>query len=138
MGFGASRDPPAVVSGHPRGVESNPRAIPPRIEDSDLLAGDVAVLWLFALTQKTDALSLNQATRWVMNKEEHATRIQHTIAQYFLTQRVKAKGAGTPEWNDYATRLADHHAVMVAAMKTKQTTDPAAVDALRAAIENGR
>ena len=61
MGFGASRDPPAVVSGHPRGVEPNPRAIPPRVEDSDLLAGDVAVLWLFALTQKTASVALSSS-----------------------------------------------------------------------------
>lgn len=90
---------------------------------------------IIVLVEKTDALSVNQATRWIMTKEEHATRIQQTIAQYFLTQRVKAKGIGTPEWIDYTMRLADHHAVMVAAMKTKQTTDPAAADALRAAIE---
>ena len=57
---GESRDP-AVVSGHPRGVESNPRAIPPRVEDSDLLAGDVAVLWLFALTQKTASVALSSS-----------------------------------------------------------------------------
>ena len=62
MGFGwaSSRDP-AVVSGHPRRVESNPRAIPPRVEDSDLLAGDVAVLWLFALTQKTASVALSSS-----------------------------------------------------------------------------
>ena len=35
-------------------------------------------------------------------------------------------------------KLADHHAVMVAAMKTKQTVDPAAVKKLRAAVENLR
>lgn len=55
-----SRDP-AVVSGHPRRVEPNPRAIPPRVEDSDLLAGDVAVLWLFALTQKTASVALSSS-----------------------------------------------------------------------------
>jgi len=42
-------------------VESNPRAIPPRVEDSDLLAGDVAVLWLFALTQKTASVALSSS-----------------------------------------------------------------------------
>ena len=33
--------------------------MPPRVEDSDLLAGDVAVVWLFALTQKTASVALS-------------------------------------------------------------------------------
>ena len=36
----------------------------------------------------------------------------------------------------YLKSLADHHAVMRAAMKTKQTVDPAAAEALEAAIKN--
>jgi nickel superoxide dismutase len=90
---------------------------------------------ILALTGKTDALSANQMTRWIMNKEEHATRIQEAIAQYFLTQRIKPQAMGSAEWNDYVTRLTEHHAVMVAAMKTKQTVDAATVADLRAAIE---
>ena len=31
----------------------------------------------------------NQISRWVTNKEEHATKIQDTMTQYFLAQRVK-------------------------------------------------
>jgi nickel superoxide dismutase len=81
------------------------------------------------------AQAVNQATRWVATKEEHATRIQHTIAQYFLTQRVKPVQPGAAGWEDYVTRLAEHHAVMVAAMKTKQSVDPSAVKTLRSAIE---
>jgi nickel superoxide dismutase len=77
----------------------------------------------------------NQINRWIMNKEVHATRIQDTIAQYFLTQRIKPKAAGSEEWDDYVTRLAEHHAVMVAAMKTKQGVDMQNVATLVATIE---
>ncbi len=31
----------------------------------------------------------NQITRWVINKDEHATKIQDTICHYFLAQRLK-------------------------------------------------
>src|SRR5262245_33181368 len=94
-----------------------------------------AVTEMTNLAGKSDPLSINQITRWTMNKEEHATSIQQVIAQYFLTQRIKPAKQGTPGWSDYVTRLAQHHAVMVAAMKTKQTVDPAAVDDLKAAVE---
>ncbi|MHC4428461.1 MAG: superoxide dismutase, Ni [Planctomycetota bacterium] len=81
-----------------------------------------------------DALSVNQAARWTMNKEEHATRIQHTIAQYFMTQRIKPVAEGADGWDEYVTRLAQHHRIMVAAMKCKQTVDPANVERLQRAI----
>ena len=66
---------------------------------------------------------------------QDATRIQHTIAQYFLTQRVKPAPVGAAGYDEYVTKLVRHHAVMVAAMKTKQTVDPGRVEDLRAAIE---
>ena len=69
------------------------------------------------LTAKSDAQSKNQLTRWVMNKEKHAQNIISTISDYFLTQRVK------PNQKDYAERLIKHHAVIIAAMKTKQNID---------------
>jgi len=89
---------------------------------------------IIVLSEVPDPQSINQLGRWISTKEEHATRIQHTIAQYFLTQRVKPKAPGSAEWDDYAKRLAEHHAVMVAAMKTKQTVDPNAVEGLRETI----
>jgi len=36
-------------------------------------------------------VNYNQAVRWVMTKEEHATKIQTIVSQYFLTQRIKSK-----------------------------------------------
>ena len=126
----------APARGHceiPCGIYGDHARVEAMREDVTTIAK--AVTEMNALAGKSDALSINQITRWTMNKEEHATAIQHTIAQYFLTQRIKPARQGTPGWNDYVMRLAQHHAVMVAAMKTKQTVDPAAVDALRAAVE---
>ena len=88
-----------------------------------------------ALAGQLDAQSVNQAARWVATKEDHATSIQHTIAQYFLCQRVKAVPAGSDGYDEYVRKLVEHHRVMVAAMKTKQTVDAAMVEDLRAAIE---
>jgi hypothetical protein len=53
-----------------------------------------------------------------------------TVGEYFLVQRVKE------EQNDYVTKLIEHHKVMVAAMKTKQTVDESAAEALTTAIGN--
>lgn len=80
------------------------------------------------LAGKDDAQSMNQLARWVSNKESHATRTQHTIAQYFMTQRIK------PDDPKYVAKLTAAHAVMIAAMKCKQTVDTANADALRESI----
>lgn len=75
-----------------------------------------------------DAKTVNQMTRWITTKEQHATNTQHIMAQYFLTQRIK------PDNEKYAMQLKAAHAVMVAAMKCKQDADPATAQKLHAAI----
>ena len=117
----------------PCGIYDDHARIDQMLEDTTTI--DKAVAQILELSGKTDAQSLNQLTRWINNKEIHATRIQDTIAQYFLNQRVKPARQGTQAWNDYVMRLVQHHAVMVAAMKTKQTVDPQKVAELRETIE---
>lgn len=73
---------------------------------------------------------INQLGRWITTKEEHATSIQEIIAQYFMTQRIKADAEG------YVEKLTKAHAVMVAAMKCKQAADPATVQVLTSAIQD--
>jgi len=94
-----------------------------------------AVKNISELSGQRDAQSMNQAVRWINTKEDHATHIIDVVSEYFLTQKVKVVAAGAEGYEQYLKRLADHHAVMVAAMKTKQTVDPASVDALSHAIE---
>ena len=72
----------------------------------------------------------NQLGRWVMTKEEHAAKVQETIATYFLAQRIKTD---SPR---YMEQLKAAHAVTVAAMKCKQSTDAATAKALEDAILN--
>jgi nickel superoxide dismutase len=94
-----------------------------------------AVKNISELSGQRDAQSMNQAVRWINTKEDHATHIIDVVSEYFLTQKVKVVPPGAEGYEQYLKRLADHHAVMVAAMKTKQTTDTASVDALSHAIE---
>ena len=72
----------------------------------------------------------NQIVRWVNNKESHAQKIQDTVAEYFLAQRIKA---GQPH---YADKLKVLHEIIVSAMKCKQTTDTANADAVEKAIKS--
>lgn len=89
------------------------------------------------LADSVDAASLNTIARWAMIKEEHGRKLQHSVAWYFLTQRVKAP----KDMNDaaavekYHGQLAAFHRISVAAMKAAQNLDPAATDELLAAID---
>jgi nickel superoxide dismutase len=80
------------------------------------------------MSEGADPLAINQVVRWVNTKEDHATQTQHIIAQYFMTQRIK------PDMPDYAKKLQAAHAVMIAAMKCKQSADPSAAQTLHKAI----
>ncbi len=75
--------------------------------------------------QKEKVLNYNQITRWIMNKEEHATKIQEIVSQYFMTQRIK------PEATDYEKKLVLLHKMLMEAMKCKQTIDFNHTNALR-------
>lgn len=70
----------------------------------------------------------NQLARWITTKEDHATKTQHIISQYFMTQRIKSDD---PE---YVEKLKAAHAVLVDAMKCKQAADPATAEALSESI----
>lgn len=87
------------------------------------------------LSGKHDPQAFNQAARWVATKEDHASHIISVVSEYFLTQKVKPVAQGGDGHDAYLKSLADHHAVMVAAMKTKQQANPAAVTALEKAID---
>lgn len=80
-------------------------------------------------------LALNQLNRWITVKDETATNIQRVVSDYFLTQRVKAVPAGEEGHAAYVSQLENMHAILVAAMKCKQTVELSNVDALDAAIE---
>jgi nickel superoxide dismutase len=74
-------------------------------------------------------LNQNQITRWVTNKELHASEVQHIVSQYFLTQRIK------PDADKYGKKLEVLHQMLLAAMKCKQTVDTSNVDKLRSLLK---
>mmetsp|Transcript_12693 Transcript_12693/g.19013 ORF Transcript_12693/g.19013 Transcript_12693/m.19013 type:complete len:200 (+) Transcript_12693:80-679(+) len=81
--------------------------------------------------------TFNQMTRWVMTKEEHGNKIISLISEYCLCQRVKPVGdpkSPFTEEKDYIDALKAHHAVMLAAVKAKQSTAISDVDALDHAV----
>ena len=79
------------------------------------------------LSEQQDATSMNQMTRWILTKEEHASKIQKVVSDYFLTQRIKVKTEG-PEYNLYVKQTIFLHQILVSAMKCKQTVDSKNVD----------
>lgn len=116
------------VFGHcevPCGIYADQMRFEQMLEDQKTIAKGIAQIG--ELAAKSDAQSVNQTVRWINTKESHATNTQHIIAQYFMTQRIKP-GDG------YVNKLTAAHAVMVAAMKCKQSTDPATAVALQKAV----
>ena len=111
----------------PCGIYNDSARVESMLEDAATVTK--ATIMLVELAGKTDAQSQNQATRWVMNKEQHAQKIIETISDYFLTQRVK------PSQDDYTERLIKHHAVILAAMKAKQNADTAHATLLAESIK---
>lgn len=94
-----------------------------------------AVRNIIELSAADDAQSTNQRVRWIMTKEKHASDIITVVSEYFLTQKLKPVAAGQEGYEAYLSSLADHHAVMRAAMKCKQTVSEESVKALREALD---
>ncbi|MDQ7824519.1 MAG: superoxide dismutase [Ni] [Candidatus Eremiobacteraeota bacterium] len=77
-------------------------------------------------------LNYNQMVRWIMNKEHHADEFQHSVSQYFLTQRVKPADESDKENRAlYLKKIALLHEMLIYGAKAKQTTDLKNVEKLR-------
>lgn len=76
-----------------------------------------AMLKINELANTPNPLSLNQLNRWIIAKEDHATNIQKTISEYFLTQRIKDTHQNYIEHTTILQKL------LVIAMKCKQTLE---------------
>ncbi|WP_339909719.1 superoxide dismutase [Ni] [Symmachiella dynata] len=80
------------------------------------------------LSEKSDAQSKNQLVRWINTKEEHASKTQKIMAEYFFAQRIKSDNEA------YVKQLKAAHNIIVTAMKCKQTVDPKVAESLEKAI----
>ena len=118
-----------IASAHcqvPCGIYGDQRRFEEMLEDEHTISK--SQIEINALAGKADAQSLNQATRWVTTKEDHASRIQQTIASYFMAQRIKMDDPA------YGKKLMAAHKVIVMAMKAKQSADPATAKALEQSV----
>ncbi len=85
---------------------------------------------------KNDPANYNQIVRWVTNKEEHATKIQELVSQYFLHQRIKMTDPKDESaYQKYLHQLELMHVMLVYSMKSKQNTDLANITKLRKTLE---
>ena len=110
----------------PCGVYSDQLRFEQMLEDQTTI--EKATNLINELTGKKDAQSMNQLARWINTKESHATNTQKIIAEYFMIQRIKSSS------KNYEELLKGAHAVMVAAMKCKQSVDPENSKVLKAHI----
>lgn len=75
--------------------------------------------------QSEDQKNYNQLVRWIVNKENHADKLQDILTQYFMTQRIKIDD------NAYTKKLVVLHKMIVYAMKCKQTIELSHTETLR-------
>jgi nickel superoxide dismutase len=118
----------------PCGIFADELRFEAMLEDQKTIAKSIDEIAKHLATEadQTTALAVNQIARWISTKEEHAENIQHTMAQYFMAQRIKpAEGEAAAA---YVKKLTAAHAVMQSAMKAKQDAAPETATALRSAI----
>jgi len=102
--------------------------------NEDVATISKAIANIEKLAEAGDATSTNQLIRWTNTKEAHASHIIEVVSEYFLTQKLKPVAEGQDGYEKYVWALQNHHAVLRAAMKTKQTVDSAAASDLSDAI----
>ena len=102
--------------------------------EEDLTTIEKSMTQIAALAGQSDAQSANQLARWVANKEEHASKIQHVVTQYFMTQRLKEVEEGDEAMAAYTDKLVLLHKMLRGAMKCKQTVDVEQVEKMRALL----
>ena len=70
--------------------------------------------------------NLNQSVRWINTKEQHAQEIHGILHDYFLAQRLKPlkDKVSKKDRTIYYQKLTVIHELTIAAMKSKQSTDP--------------
>ena len=77
-----------------------------------------------ALELSNDSNDKQQFVRWVENKENHASEIQHIMSDYFLSQRIKPSDLlKKSKRSDYESLISLAHEIIFYSMKTKQSLD---------------
>ena len=88
---------------------------------------------------KQDKPNMNQITRWVNNKENHADELSHIVTYYFMAQRIKpVDKTNGKAYHEYIKKLTLLHEILIYSMKAKQTTDLSNVEKLRSLLTEFR
>jgi len=107
--------------------------------EEDVTTLEKSIRSLRELAGKTSAEDVNQAVRWVKNKEVHADRMSEVVVEYFLRQRIKEpKADDAAAQKKYTDQLVALHRLLVTTMKAKQTVDPEIPGRLREQIKHFR
>ena len=115
----------------PCGIYADRQRIDALYEDAATI--EKAMQQIIALGKDQPA-NINQLVRWVDNKEQHAQEIQDIVTAYFMAQRIKPMAENTDGRASYVEQLTLLHDIQIRAMKAKQSTDLAQVEALRALV----
>ena len=86
------------------GLTVQPRRFTGLFEDARTIQKAQAQFQL--LSAQKDAISLHQAVRWLVTKEEHAGKIIENMSEYMLAQRIKPPTEATgPKQDQYLSLL---------------------------------
>jgi len=120
----------------PCGIYGDPARLDMIAENITTIEKSMKLITELSSEEKPD---MNQLVRWVQNKEKHADDTSHIITYYFMAQRIQPVDRGdTENYQKYVKQLTLLHQMLVYTMKTKQTTDPANVEKLRALLAEFR
>ncbi len=110
-----------------------------RFMEQDITTIEKSMQQIVALGAATPVDS-NQLVRWVMNKEEHAQKLQDSVTAYFMAQRIKppADHGDEAATKDYVNKLTLLHAIQIHAMKAKQSTNLDEIATLRQLVTEFR
>lgn len=112
----------------PCGIYGDQRRFEELLEDEQTIAKSQTQLNEIAASGEFSPQNINQIVRWTTTKEDHAQRVQQTMLDYFLAQRIKTSDP------KYVEKLTAAHLVIVSAMKAKQSADPATAKSLEDSI----
>ena len=102
----------------------------------DIATIEKAITNINALSKEAKP-NYNQLVRWINTKEEHATKLQEIVSQYFLHQRVKQVDKNDSHgYGHYVEKLDLLHHLSVMAMKAKQGTDELLPNQMRAIVKS--
>jgi nickel superoxide dismutase len=105
----------------PCGIYDDPMRFDMLVEDIKTVEKSMKKI---AELSKQKEKDYHQLVRWIVNKEEHADKIQHVVSQYFMTQRIRpVEPKDTKNYEAYVKKVTVLHEMLFYAMMAKQSTE---------------